>query len=86
MPWQFEPTKDAAAGDTPRGGGKQPLIRGCPNGETYAAEGGMTSCRGGMKIGNHAKWNISVACGKEKKLLNNFLTVNFWLLTFNRFG
>jgi len=26
--------KDAAAGDTLRGGGKQPLIRGCPNGET----------------------------------------------------
>ena len=29
-----EPTKDVAACDKPRGGGKQPLIRGCLNGET----------------------------------------------------
>ena len=27
--------KDVEACDKPRGGGKQPLIRGCPNGETY---------------------------------------------------
>jgi hypothetical protein len=38
MPWQYEPMKDAAAGDTPRGAGKQALIRGCPNGETHALE------------------------------------------------
>lgn len=25
MPWQLEPKKDAAAGDTPRVGGKQPI-------------------------------------------------------------
>ena len=33
--------KDVAACDKPRGGGKQPLIRGCPNGETYPALSGM---------------------------------------------
>ncbi len=38
MPRQYEPMKDAAAGETPRGAGKQALIRGCPNGETYALE------------------------------------------------
>ena len=35
MPWHKKPMKDAGAGDTPRGAGKQALIRGCPNGETY---------------------------------------------------
>ncbi len=30
--------KDVAACDKPRGGGKQPLIRGFPNGETYVDE------------------------------------------------
>lgn len=34
MPWQEEAMKDVAACDKPRGGGKQPLIRGFPNGET----------------------------------------------------
>jgi hypothetical protein len=31
-----KPMKDVAACDKLRGGGKQPLIRGCPNGETHA--------------------------------------------------
>ena len=38
MPWHKKPTKGAAAGDTPRGAGKQALIRGCPNGETYTSK------------------------------------------------
>jgi hypothetical protein len=33
-----EPMKDVAACDKLRGGGKQPLIRRCPNGETYIDE------------------------------------------------
>ena len=41
MPWHKKPTKDAGAGDTPRGAGKQALIRGCPNGETYPDKLGM---------------------------------------------
>ena len=31
--------KDVAACEKSRGGGKQPLIRECPNGETQSAEG-----------------------------------------------
>ena len=34
--------KDVAACDKPRLGGKQPLIRGFPNGETYLVEDGMS--------------------------------------------
>ena len=34
MPWLFGPMKDVAASDKRRGGGKQPVIRRCPNGET----------------------------------------------------
>ena len=30
-----KPMKDVAACDKPRLGGKQPLTRGCPNGETH---------------------------------------------------
>jgi hypothetical protein len=33
-----EPKKDVAACDKPRGGGKQPLIRGFPNGATHDDE------------------------------------------------
>jgi len=33
-----EPTKDVAACDKSRGGGKQPMIRECPNGETPIGE------------------------------------------------
>ena len=36
-----EPMKDVVACDKPREGGKQPMIRGCPNGETYLVEDGM---------------------------------------------
>lgn len=67
MPWQLKPKKDAAAGDTPRWGGKQPLTRGCPNGETCPEEVGTLQCRGGIVNGNRVKWNISVTRGKEKK-------------------
>ena len=51
MPWQYEPTKDAAAGETPRGDGKQSLIRGCPNGETYTQEVRVLLCRGAQIAG-----------------------------------
>jgi hypothetical protein len=34
--------KDVAACDKLRGGGKQPLIRGFPNGETYPVEDRMS--------------------------------------------
>jgi len=46
MPWQYEPKKDAVTGETPRGDGKQSLIRGCPNGETHTTEGRMLLYRG----------------------------------------
>ena len=55
MPWQFKPKKDVAADDMLRRGGKQPLIRRSPNGETYLFEEQMIVFRGGIKIGNHAK-------------------------------
>ena len=42
MPRHGELTKDVAACDKPRGGGKQPLIRGCPNGETQSREAGLS--------------------------------------------
>ena len=67
MPWQKEPMKDAATGDTLRWGGKQPLTRRFPNGETYMLEEHMYNRRGVCEYGNRVKWNISVARGKEKK-------------------
>ena len=51
MPWQFKPKKDVAADDTLRGGGKQPLIRRCPNGETYMLEEHMSHSYGGYVDG-----------------------------------
>src|SRR5687768_17809656 len=36
MPRHKEPMKDVAACEKLRGGGKQPLIRRCPNGETWS--------------------------------------------------
>jgi len=38
MPRHQKPMKDVAACDKPREGGKQPLIRGFPNGETQFVE------------------------------------------------
>ena len=35
MPWRQKTMKDVAACDKPREGGKQPVIRGFPNGETH---------------------------------------------------
>lgn len=46
MPWYYEPMKDAVTGEMPRGAGKQALIRGCPNGETYMCEAHMPLYRG----------------------------------------
>ena len=67
MPWLKKTMKDVAACDKPRLGGKQPLIRGCPNGETCPAEGGTSAAE---YIGSWddypANWNILVAGGKEK--------------------
>ena len=51
MPWQYEPMKDVAACEKPRGADKQALIRGCPNGETYAFEECMPICRGIYRAG-----------------------------------
>ena len=39
MPWHNKAMKDVAACDKPRGGGKQPLIRGRPNGVTRSDYG-----------------------------------------------
>ena len=36
MPWRQEPMKDVGGCDKPREGADHPLIRGFPNGETYA--------------------------------------------------
>lgn len=55
MPWYYEPKKDAGAGETPRGSGKQLLIRGCPNGVTYIVEDNMSYVRGYILNGNRAK-------------------------------
>ncbi len=51
MPWYYEPKKDAVTGETPRGDGKQSLIRGCPNGETYMCEAHMPIYRGICRAG-----------------------------------
>ena len=51
MPWYYEPMKDVVTDETPRGAGKQALIRGCPNGETYAFEECMPICRGVCRVG-----------------------------------
>ncbi len=40
MPWEQTTKKDAASGETSRGGAEQPLIREYPNGETL-----YESCR-----------------------------------------
>jgi len=41
MPRHCMTMKDVAACDKPREGGKQPLIRGFPNGETQSCEAGL---------------------------------------------
>lgn len=46
MPWYYEPMKDAVTSEMLRGGGKQPLIRRCPNGETYICEAYVPLYRG----------------------------------------
>ena len=42
MPRHKKPKKDVAACDKPRLGGKQPLNRGFPNGETHPVEDGKS--------------------------------------------
>lgn len=75
----MEPMKDVAACDKFRWGGKQPLTRKFPNGETYIVEDYMILYRGGMENGNRVKWNISVTRGKEKKGYKYLNEVNkFW--------
>ena len=51
MPWYYEPMKDVVTDETPRGAGKQALIRGCPNGETYVCEAHMPIYRGVYSVG-----------------------------------
>jgi hypothetical protein len=51
MPWYYEPMKDVVTDETLRGAGKQALIRGCPNGETYMCEAHMPICRGVCSVG-----------------------------------
>ena len=66
MPWHYETMKDVAACDKLRWGGKQPLTRRFPNGETYPDEVGMSPefIQGDEYQGN---WNILVPGGKENK-------------------
>ena len=66
MPWHKKTMKDVAACDKFRGGGKQPLIRKFPNGETYPDEVRMSSTQ--VELENPANWNILVAGGKEKNI------------------
>ena len=54
----MEPMKDVVACDKPREGGKQPLIRGCPNGVTYSVEDGIPSVR--LRVStSHPIFNIN---------------------------
>ena len=51
MPRHGEPMKDVAACEKLRGGGKQPLIRRCPNGETWSSvEGDREPGRPGERV------------------------------------
>lgn len=75
-----EPMKDVAACDKLRGGGKQPIIRRCPNGETqYQSCGIVLRWTHRRSEGNLGKWNISVPRGKEKRL-SDFISFSkiFW--------
>ena len=47
MPWDIEPMKDAAACDKPREGGKQPVIRGSPNGAIQRGKPALSRIAGG---------------------------------------
>jgi hypothetical protein len=60
--------KDVAACDKLRWGGKQPLTRRSPNGETYPGVARMTSVQ--TEVEHPANWNILVAGGKEKNPAN----------------
>ncbi len=51
MPWYYEPMKDVVTDETPRGAGKQALIRGCLNGETYICEAYVPIYRGVYRVG-----------------------------------
>jgi len=64
MPWHKKPMKDVAACDKPRRGGKQPLTRGSPNGETRPVE---DRASGFVPDEDPVNWNILVTGGKEIK-------------------
>ena len=51
MPGYYEPKKDVVTDETPRGAGKQALIRGCLNGETYICEAYVPIYRGVYRVG-----------------------------------
>ena len=56
--------KDVAACDKLRWGGKQPLTRRCPNGETRRIEH-AESFNFELKLEDPVNWNILVTGGKE---------------------
>ena len=58
--------KDVAACDKLRWGGKQPLTRRSPNGETYPVEDGMSLILKD-KLEDPVNWNILVTGGQENK-------------------
>lgn len=67
-----EPMKDVAACDKPREGGKQPMIRGCPNGETHADEVGIRCTE---YIGACVEtWGSETSQYPEEKRTNKSLT------------
>jgi len=63
MPWHNKTMKDVAACDKLRWGGKQPLTRRFPNGETYLDEVEMPRALAWGE--DPVNWNILVAGGKE---------------------
>lgn len=82
MPGRWEAMKDVGACDKPRGGGNQPLIRGCLNGETRLGEArslcpeyiGAWSERGEVKhlsIRRNGKQRDSVSSGERKRTRAN---------------
>ena len=71
MPRHKKTMKDVAACDKLRWGGKQPLTRRFPNGETYPDEVRMP-LSANWEGDNPVNWNILVAGGKEKKAAFSF--------------
>lgn len=80
MARQNVPMKDVAACDKLRGGGKQPLIRRFPNGETRYVEGVSSTAEyiGGMK----GTWGSETSQYPEERKKINSLCVQSVLRTF----